>query len=289
MGGEYELSAPNRQPSPNIDGNGPGSGTWSRQSIRTVWDDDLPSLDGHRDLLRPAPGPADPDPIRSVRAVHDDHRGILGPVAGPRMDLADRTGTSSGDPLEHRPGARGIAGRALQPHSKAGLGPDASENPDQTATLRNPASPPIRPSSADGSRSGPLTRASLGSRGRAINGGRKPVQCRASPRRITPASSGAGSPATSPTCHGRFQACERHPEPGQDPGGGPEAPWTRQNTEYRGAGTRRSVIAATVRIGACHRRRSIPPGCRQSAWARISGDLPTAPRNPQPFPRRWCP
>ena len=45
------------------------------------------------------------------------------------------------------------------------------------------------------------------SRGRAINGGREPVRCRASPRRVTPASSGAGSPVTSPTSHGRFQAC----------------------------------------------------------------------------------
>lgn len=152
--------------------------------------------------------------------MHDDHRGILGPVAGPRMDLADRTGTSSGDPLEHRPGAGGIAGRALQPHSKAGLGPEVGENPDRTATLRNPASPPIRPPSADGSRSGPPIRASLGSRGRAINGGREPVRCRASPRRITPASSGTVSPATSPTYHGRFQACGSPPEPGQDPGGG---------------------------------------------------------------------
>jgi len=205
------------------------------------------------------------------------------------MDLADRTGTSSGDPLEHRPGAGGIAGRALQPHSKAGLGPEVGENPDRTATLRNPASPPIRPPSADGSRSGPPIRASLGSRGRAINGGREPVRCRASPRRITPASSGTVSPATSPTYHGRFHACGSPPEPGQNPGGGPEAPGTRQNPEYRGTGTRRSVIAATVRIGACHRRRSIPPGCQQSAGARISGDRPTAPQNPPPFPRRWCP
>ncbi len=125
--------------------------------------------------------------------------------------------------------------------------------------------------------------------GRAINGGREPVRCRASPRRITPASSGAGSPATSPTCHGRLQACGSPSRARTRPGDGPEAPGTRQNPEYRGTSTRRSVIAATVRIGACHRRRSIPPGCQQSAGPRISEDPPTAPQNPPPFPRRWCP
>ena len=92
-----------------------------------------------RDLVGcfPAAGPADPDFLRISRNRENNRCAVLRPIAGPRMDLTDRTLSGFRNPSHGRPHCRRIQGCAAQPHPQSRVPADVAIELRRRAILRH--------------------------------------------------------------------------------------------------------------------------------------------------------